>query len=120
MTDRIEPALDEHWWERVRWLKQRGDLKGALLSMGTEELGLAGLIAAANEALKDDDPRKITHRAVATLRDAAREAELEGLRYQDLLALADVLESYLPPDPDERPPYPRLDADFEQKLNRQL
>lgn len=74
---------------------------------------LPALIAFANAALSDSDPRKITRDWLRTLRSEAKyvgsgglESEYEdepyrsmGQREAALRAIADALESYLPPEP---------------------
>jgi hypothetical protein len=112
-TDKIEPALSAKWWDRVRHLKARGDLERALLATGTEEIGLVGVIAAANAALPDSDPRKITREWLSALEEVIGAAALwnseQRAAGRDMQAgehalslVADLfyaLESYLPPPP---------------------
>ena len=62
---------------------------------------LPGLIALANAALPDDDPRKFRREHIAALRDATvRDVIGDEDREQTniLRNLADALESYLPPE----------------------
>jgi hypothetical protein len=60
---------------------------------------LPAIIALANAALPDDDPRKVTHETVRALRSAGW--ALDGAHQTDhgdrVRRVADVLESYLPP-----------------------
>lgn len=94
MTDRLEPGsvLTTAQWERIRELKADGHLDRALLAMGTQELGLAGLIAAANEALPDTDHRKITREKLRYVR------QLMGVHEDEEREFLDALASYLPPE----------------------
>ena len=61
-------------------------------------------MAVANDALSDDDPRKITREKIEMIRAAANSVAdevVEGShRVTDLRAFADALESYLPPESD--------------------
>lgn len=65
---------------------------------------LPQVIAFANAALPDSDPRKITRETVATLRNHAyysKHGDAHGrlaMTADALAALADALESYLPPE----------------------
>jgi hypothetical protein len=64
---------------------------------------LPALIALANAALPDTDPRKITRAMVEDIRHAAAEVATFHPQLDRLAAAldrhADALESYLPPDP---------------------
>jgi hypothetical protein len=63
---------------------------------------LAALIALTNDALPDGDPRKITREWVRSIRTVADALEHNGygshLAVPKLRAIADALESYLPPE----------------------
>lgn len=140
MNERIEPALTPDEW--FRRSVQRGDERepGALrayidpqtewLCLGNTIASLAvsarptadrvhAIIALANAALLDDDPRKITRamvteiiRSAQQMADVAKWFEQGRVKSSDpgadvadarkressLLALADALESYLPPE----------------------
>lgn len=104
MTDRIEPALTATQWASVYAVKRAGILQDTLLTLDTADLGLAGLIAAANAALPDSDPRKITRAMVEEIREAAAShAAYDSLPQFAALAarvqrIADALSSYLPPE----------------------
>lgn len=76
-----------------------------------EGAALPALIALANAALPDDDPRKITWRRVGILRAAIQrilgevqgddlDSKLSRAGLYELDALADALQSYLPPRPE--------------------
>ena len=118
----IEPALSSGEWETIvvasgvriedfdgpHSISYTHDLdgEGRGIAIGDAN-GMVGLfnaacvrqlIALANSALPDSDARKLTDRHVAVLRDAARVAEGDGNHFTDLVALGDLLESYLPPD----------------------
>lgn len=118
MTDTpIEPALtSEEWASPPDALDGYVNFAGGTVDVrlgskmgttGTLEQDIAKLIALANAALPSDDPRKFTHLDVEALRETARVEEralytvmgpgrdnyIERLR-----RLADVLESYLPPE----------------------
>jgi hypothetical protein len=94
---------------------------GIVVSVGSERAWVAPqdlppAIALANAALPDDDPRKITHDMVAAIRDVADtldrvcgakmigSVQVHGpagsayLLRDDFGAIADALESYLPPE----------------------
>lgn len=112
MIEFIEPALTPEEWAAVlahpeapfAWIEQTGDRPHAA-------------IALRNFMLPDSDPRKITRERIAALRsaadvvyDAMQDAEEGGrgrvpgsedaLRslYAQASAIADALESYLPPE----------------------
>jgi hypothetical protein len=110
MTDRIEPALTEEEWANngedvvggyLDWESGVIDTSGTYVSRGPRFI--PALIALANAALSDSDPRKITREMVDDLRMAA-----SGLRHEygsvdedaaSVDRVSDVLESYLPPEP---------------------
>jgi hypothetical protein len=113
MTDRVEPALSGYEWSHVR---RGGDtLRDAQLDAAIEGVRrlraehMPALIALANAALPDSDPRKITREMVAAMRDAAHSAESRHDRSGELVDYetqrqfeqwADALSSYLPPEPE--------------------
>lgn len=86
MTDKIEPALTPEEWakSRIEWTAngrayavQSQAEYGPELFIGEPKIAdacsrPASILALANDALPDCDPRKITHEQIATLRDAAR------------------------------------------------
>lgn len=111
MTDRFEPAWNANmlsWWGRdpdeVRYQ----------LGVGMDHVSyslkcdLPRLIALANAALPDPDPRKITREWIEVIRAAARDAvcgiedaslvQAAERHAMALTAIADALESYLPPE----------------------
>jgi hypothetical protein len=99
MTDRIEPALTaEEWAKRV-------GVYGWDYGSGFIVDRPHAIIAVLNAALPDADPRKITRKHIAMLREAGRQRDSLSPPYLDitlddaaeLLAFADALESYLPP-----------------------
>ena len=116
MTDRIEPAWNA---DMLSWIQNDpGDVRLAL-DRGMDNIAydlkgqLPNLIALANAALSDDDPRKITREWVAELRTTASEIDVQLRnphwrmaddrslavhRARTLRTMADALESYLPPE----------------------
>lgn len=109
MNDTIEPALNAEGWETLT------PLSGVDWRAIGQQFGVLGspptLIALANAALPDSDPRKITRAAVEVIRKFAywhHHAAVPAMpeRYQYLaraeisyaLLLADALASYLPPE----------------------
>lgn len=123
MSDRIEPALDAEEWESK--VARRGAGYPSFIAMPEPGLTVVGaasayeheqsvevvtgaipaLIALANAALPDDDPRKITRSTVNELRAVAAQLPTMGagpngedIPDPDLSHLADALESYLPPE----------------------
>lgn len=106
MTEKIEPALTAEGW-RLSSAAERpehalGSLRGLFPSDEYfDAADLPAVIALANAALPDSDPRKITRERVAAIRTAA-----EGSRRHynaepfanALRDFANALESYLPPD----------------------
>jgi hypothetical protein len=109
----IEPALSAEEWQEKR--VEIGDVAtidfgmvdhlvievhdwpdGSSLSASTKDPDfIVAAVAAANAALPDDDPRKITYRDVDLLRETANSLVSGG---PNLWALANKLESLLPPD----------------------
>lgn len=112
---KIEPALSAREWGpmpiRVGTyrLGYRADLSptNVLVGNGTisiqdsygeaSDAPLAAVIAIANHALSDDDPRKITREWVDALRRVATAFPLLG-EFREISAMADALLSYLPPE----------------------
>jgi hypothetical protein len=116
---KIEPALTPEEWQVIRI---RGDISipnAAVVEpiASADEAGIIGMdsygyaipiplsvsIAVANDALRDSDPRKITREMVKALRRLADEvSDFSGParrdRCDDVRSVADVLESYLPPE----------------------
>lgn len=119
MTDEVRdipPALSaEDWQGKTYWPDDgpmiRADLQlglrvsdgGEAVNVGEDVSHLAALIALANAAMNDEDPRKLTHDTVRVLRQLP--AFLHGAGMADdpdgaahfVSDLADVIESYLPP-----------------------
>jgi hypothetical protein len=101
----IPPALTASEWAK----QEEGDLGGfRIVGRGIDGPHyLAVLIARANAALPDEDPRKIRREHVRLLRDAADALPEEGratalgldTNASRLHEFADALESYLPPVP---------------------
>lgn len=129
MSERIEPALTPKQWEiravrlptddayasvygfRVEGAEGHGlrlevDVFNAEHpdEMASHEIpsnALPALIALANAALPDSDPRKITREKIALLRiEHISECDGDVCEYptRELAAFADALESYLPPE----------------------
>lgn len=101
MTDRIEPALSgEQWSEWRRALEQAG---GDVLytvyndTVGEDAAECAQIIAYNNDALPDDDPRKITRALVERMRREAYNVPDGYSPHLWLADIADALESYLQP-----------------------
>jgi hypothetical protein len=127
MADRVEAALSAEEWAVHRAQMEADDFGYNAIPYWAGLRGAPAAIAIANDVLDDSDDRKLTDRHVAMLRDAARVAELEGLEHRDLLVLADVLESYLPPEEDDDdviPLYPSefpgLPPELQRKLDESL
>lgn len=113
MSEKIEPALSAGEWTRAEIDDDGSALRIVDGRLVNEAWGQpvdrpAAVIALANAALSDSDPRKITREWVKALRDEAERAEYTE-RVQDnagysaiepTLArqIADALESYLPPE----------------------
>lgn len=123
----IKPALSAEEWADVQSYQTgctvfRGGVSASPLDMGKRvrlgggdddgciEIGKVEapfVIALANAALPDDDPRKITPALVEYLRTAAHDAEArhdesgemsDYEEQQQLLAWAEAISSYLPPE----------------------
>lgn len=125
-TPKVQPALTPDEWARNAVHFSEGDFYGARIDgppsqmcltldvfdadrsadMRSDEVAVANLpalIALANAALPDGHPAKITREWVALLREVALTHEAEsGDDWHDdvapIRAIADALESYLPPD----------------------
>lgn len=114
MTDRIEPAIPAEHWRNLAALGERGPRLALWDEFTTSERkpDMPAVIALANAALPDDDPRKITREWVTLLRFVAdcserdsialyneREADKDGSQaIASLRAMAAALESYLRPE----------------------
>jgi hypothetical protein len=125
MSGKIEPALTAGQWGPMPPRVANYTLSnGAIVHLGPREIGiqdnwgeaaaapLAAVIALANHALPDSDPRKITRTQINALRFAAVALREKGEKMlaagispgiEDEQAftvdkLADALESYLPPE----------------------
>lgn len=115
-TRAIEPALTPEEWKREeivigneitadiysdrqqhfpRQLSIHVPIYGSSNRAGYPVSRLTQLMALANAALPDGDPRKITYRDIDLLRETANSLESGG---PNLWALANKLESLLPPD----------------------
>ena len=112
-TPKIAPALTAlEWEEALAWPHGLLDYlvkPGDAIGYGKDKPeDLRALIALANAALPDDDPRKITREKIATLREMVGYAagaytssgESEDLKADEafLSPFLDALESYLPPE----------------------
>lgn len=92
MTDKIEPALTpEEWRDTDRAMRQH---VGALPERADD---LAQVIALANAALPDSDPRKITREDVRACRRETNDWFED--RDEMLRGLADRIAALLPPEP---------------------
>lgn len=107
MSDAIPPALTPDEWARVEPSDIYGHDDGGVYvgayRGGDIEVGVRdhALIALANAALPDTDPRKITREWVREIRGAARDYALpDGFLHSGevLNRIADALASYLPPE----------------------
>ena len=107
----LEPALRDDEWRngRVSWLRETGialSLAGELglliegsqhITIGKNGHRLTALIAMANAALSDEDPRKLTRAHLDALRAATDEKNGGSSENTECLRqLANALESYLP------------------------
>ncbi len=109
-TTDIPPALTPNEWRNVR----SHPLERVKFVELAERIGRShAAIALENDALNDEDVRKLTPERVALIRWAAERVNAElaarvssltvdaarelADRYSDLVELADALESYLPP-----------------------
>lgn len=102
MSDRIEPAQTPEQWAYFRRERSWG---GAFYDeyVGSDAASCAENIALNNDALPDDDQRKIIPFHVALLRTVAAERDAgapngDDERAEELRHLANLLESYLPPE----------------------
>lgn len=102
MTDRLDPALSAEEWREFQRDLQHGLEIGLLPDgVGYEVAHCAYYIAVNNAALPDTDPRKITREWVTFLREQAVGAfssDYRGADAAEFTAMADALESYLPPE----------------------
>ena len=105
MTDHIEPALTP---DLLSWLNSDPDDVRISLERGADQTSfflkgdLARLIALANAALPDDEPRKITRETIVALDWVLEQAGCTG-DYTHSVAdklrpIRDALASYLPPE----------------------
>lgn len=103
MSEKIEPALSAEEWQKVEEPMVTG--KQSALRYLFDEIDEEQAIALANNALRDNDPRKITRKIVAEIRDCAEimdgEYAFEPVRRAQaarITAFANALASYLPPE----------------------
>jgi hypothetical protein len=113
MSEKIEPALSAEEWKAGRF----GDQSQFVEISGVGDLDVANedrysgqvvdavkVIALANAALPDSDPRKITREKILLVRSAIVHEPYAGSSSPNpdgaaaLQAFADALESYLPPE----------------------
>jgi hypothetical protein len=111
----IPPALTPNEWANIT--KLTADALRRYVDLSQEVGRPHAAIAILNDELHDEDPRKLAREHVALLRSVAEHfattipelrsgasdttvAEVAALseQYSQLLELADVIESYLPPD----------------------
>lgn len=105
MTEKIEPVLSRDEWARVAKDSVRVTLAfpAEAPDETDERLMITAewapdLIALANHGLPDSDPRKFTRAWIDLLNRAANVGGADGADQHALKALANALESYLPPD----------------------
>lgn len=97
-TPKIEPALTEKEWADA---KKYGADNFRVDAGPLSWFEPSEVIALANAALPDTDPRKITRFRVEALRAAALALDTAGVNVLHAIvvqAMADVLSSYLPPE----------------------
>lgn len=119
MSDKIEPALTPDEWREIRKAATEAGTDSLSLiyddAIGPTDATRAYCIAINNFALPDSDPRRITREWVNGLRARAANSRDSYRHGQDLMntrimedarrayelfdAIADALESYLPPEP---------------------
>jgi hypothetical protein len=97
MTEVVHSVeLADHEAERVFFIGREWPTEGVLL---TDHSQVTAVIAIANHALPDSDPRKITRERVTAVRDFLNGVD-EDSRFDDVrevaAAFANALESYLP------------------------
>lgn len=100
MSKTIEPALTaEQWADARRVLRTDTEAVASRpFDMLVNRVGCAGIIAAFNDALSDSDPRKINREMIEQLRHVASHAGESSATAQQMgEAIADALETYLPP-----------------------
>lgn len=102
MADKIEPALTSEEWRKPSLDIIAEQITDQYGHIEWDPHSPEKVIAAANALLPDSDPRKITREMVAFLRSWQKEcAESYNSNMEDdaptFAALADALESYLPP-----------------------
>lgn len=109
MSEKIEPALTPDEWRRGekrldQWSRIVGgddiviegpDPQEAVTLRKPNEI--AALIALANAALPDNDPRKITREMITKLQMLLSAFEADDHVHDWYPAVVDALESYLPP-----------------------
>jgi hypothetical protein len=103
--EKIKPALSPFQWSSVKrdgevWsVTPAAQMAGEAGSVPRVTRATAPLyIALANHALLDTDPRKITRGMVNALRDTASDHQWDVDLNTFLNAIADALDSYLPPE----------------------
>jgi hypothetical protein len=105
----IPPALTEAEWSfkivdrpSVRADANRGFRGHFLFPDGMVDANdVAALIALANAAMNDEDPRKFTRRQIKVLRQAAEFCSMspsQSWLHEELHDIADAIESLLPPE----------------------
>lgn len=104
----IEPALTPDEWiaftSELQRLREQGlDMSSSVYGdeVGWDTAGCAANIALNNAALPDSDPRKVAPETVRRLRAISEAIRNEHQNWDAkafLAALADSLESYLPPE----------------------
>jgi hypothetical protein len=108
MMDKIEPALSAEEWTTPHATRESGyaaaepeglvlaKMPGAYLGHHVDAWDIPTLIALANHALPDSDPRKITRELLARIREIVSQSDI-AYTSDDVDAFVDALESYLPP-----------------------
>lgn len=97
MSEKIEPALTSQQWAEVESYDGPLFYDEAIQNCPPESLPY--LIALANAALPDSDPRKITREKVDALRiTLLNKGSAFGKGFGLVNQIADALSSYLPPE----------------------
>lgn len=103
MSEHIEPALSAEEWEQVADYNAEPDMTWRRAIHREDRTGsIAAQIAQLNFLYPANDPRKITRDWIRELREVAEDYKFRGIDpnpFETLNRMADVLASYLPPEP---------------------